>query len=140
MSWLGLDKHFLVFPISRNTILNVVAFVSAARGDEKESWSAVGDRSELAGHFTSFDPVVKRIVSLMPRHPSKWVLNDREPLEQWVFASGHVVLAGDAAHAVSNYCTCPHVHDLGSLTGTRRCSLTKVTLRCHRLGSRGSWC
>lgn len=46
-SWLGPDKHFLVFPISRNTLLNVVAFVSTeehALGGLKESWTATGRR------------------------------------------------------------------------------------------------
>ena len=36
----------------------------------------------------------------MDERPSKWILNDREPLEQWVWASGKVVLMGDAAHAM----------------------------------------
>ncbi|KAL1966217.1 hypothetical protein VTN77DRAFT_4769 [Rasamsonia byssochlamydoides] len=102
-SWLGPDKHFLVFPISKNTILNVVAFVSTDEkdlGELKESWSATGNRDDLARDFESFDQTVRRIISLMPEHPSKWVLNDREPLDQWVFAKGKVVLMGDAAHAM----------------------------------------
>ena len=36
----------------------------------------------------------------MDEKPSKWILNDREPLEQWVWANGKVVLMGDAAHAM----------------------------------------
>ena len=34
----------------------------------------------------------------MPSQPSKWILNDREPLQQWVH--GRFVLVGDAAHAM----------------------------------------
>lgn len=105
-SWLGPDKHFLVFPISRNTLLNIVAFVTtdeSALGGLKESWTATGHREDLARDFESFDGTVRRIISLMPENPSKWVLNDREPLDRWVFAGGKVVLMGDAAHAVSIY-------------------------------------
>lgn len=103
-SWLGPDKHFLVFPISQNKLLNIVAFVSTEEselGGLKESWTATGDRDELTKHYEDFDEPVRKIISLMPKNPSKWVLNDREPLDQWVFAKGKVVLLGDAAHAVS---------------------------------------
>lgn len=103
VSWLGLGKHFLVFPISRNRTLNIVAFVSTGEkelGGLKESWTATGDRDDLAKDFDGFESTVRKIISLMPQHPSKWVINDRDPLDQWVFASGKVVLMGDAAHAV----------------------------------------
>ena len=102
-SWLGPDKHFLVFPIARNELLNIVAFVSQ---DEcrlnglKESWTATGRREDLLQDYKDFDETVQRLITLMPEDPSKWVLNDREPLHQWVFAKGKVVLLGDAAHAM----------------------------------------
>jgi salicylate hydroxylase len=104
VSWLGNDKHFLVFPISKNQTLNIVAFVATEEeqlGGLKESWTATGNRDDVAKDFEDFEKTVRHIISLMPEHPSKWVLNDREPLPQWVFARGKVVLMGDAAHAVS---------------------------------------
>ncbi|EXJ67159.1 uncharacterized protein A1O5_09806 [Cladophialophora psammophila CBS 110553] len=103
VSWLGKDKHFLVFPISNNRILNIVAFVATEEeklGGLKESWTATGNKSDLAKDFADFDKTVLEIISHMPEHPSKWVLNDRKPLPQWVFAQGKVVLMGDAAHAM----------------------------------------
>jgi 2-polyprenyl-6-methoxyphenol hydroxylase-like FAD-dependent oxidoreductase len=110
VSWLGKDKHFLVFPISNNRTLNIVAFIATDEsnlGDLKESWTATGDRDSLAKDFEGFEPTVRKIISLMPQHPSKWVLNDREPLKKWVFAGGKLVLMGDAAHAVSIQCLVP---------------------------------
>ncbi|KAL6719527.1 hypothetical protein ACLMJK_003768 [Lecanora helva] len=103
ISWLGPGKHFFVFPISSNKTLNIVAFVSAPReslGDLRESWTSKGYRDECAKDFENFDEIVKQIISLMPGRPSKWLLNDREPLSQWAFAGGKVVLMGDAAHAM----------------------------------------
>ena len=102
-SWLGKDKHFLVFPISQNKTLNVVAFVSMNGedlGTLKESWSATGQLSEVIEHFADFDEPVQSIISLMSRTPSKWVLNDRNPIENWVFMNGKIALMGDAAHAM----------------------------------------
>jgi salicylate hydroxylase len=83
--------------------LNVVAFVSIrkeALGSLKESWSATGQRSEVVEHFAGFDEPVRKIISLLSQTPSKWVLNDRNPIKQWAFMNGKVVLMGDAAHAM----------------------------------------
>ena len=102
-SWLGKGRHLLVFPISRNKLLNVVAFVATDEtelGDLKESWTAVGDREEALRAYAHFEPAVRRIIELMPETPSKWLLNDREPLEEWVYMNGKVALLGDAAHAM----------------------------------------
>ena len=46
-NWLGAGKHFLVFPVRANELINYVGFVTS---DEplRESWSAVGDPAALA--------------------------------------------------------------------------------------------
>ena len=103
VSWLCKDKHFFVFPISQNRTVNIVAFVSTpvrTLGGLRESWTSTGERSQLAKDFEDFEETVKRVIGCMDEKPSKWILNDREPLEQWVWASGKVVLMGDAAHAM----------------------------------------
>ncbi|OTA02866.1 hypothetical-protein [Trichoderma parareesei] len=100
VSWLGPDKHFLAFPISRNTILNIVAFVYSDDDRTKESWTATGHRSEVQKEFEDFDATVRKTISFMNENPSKWILNDRELLDQWVYGNGKIVLMGDAAHAM----------------------------------------
>jgi salicylate hydroxylase len=102
ISWLGPDKHFLAFPISKNKLLNIVAFVYSDDERALESWTATGHRSEVQKEFESFDPTVRKTISFMNEFPSKWILNDRELLDQWVFGNGKIVLIGDAAHAVSH--------------------------------------
>jgi salicylate hydroxylase len=104
VSWVGKDKHLLVFPISDNKLLNVVAFVSVEEGelgDFQESWVAVGNKEEVVSSFQEFEPHARRILELMPERPSKWVVNEREPLEQWIYLNGKVALLGDSAHAMS---------------------------------------
>lgn len=103
VSWLGPDKHFLVFPVSQNNILNVAGFVTVDErdlGSLKESWTATGKREDVRKYFKGFEETVRKIIGEMPENPSKWVLNDRVALEQWVHADGKVVLMGDAAHAM----------------------------------------
>jgi salicylate hydroxylase len=103
ISWLAPNKHFLVFPISQNKTINVVAFVSKpldALDDLKESWTSSAPREDLAREFEGWDPVLGKLIDCMEPFPGKWRLNDRELLSQWSFMDGKVVLLGDAAHAM----------------------------------------
>ncbi|KAH8812507.1 hypothetical protein F5884DRAFT_669119 [Xylogone sp. PMI_703] len=103
VSWLGKDKHFLVFPISQNKTLNVVGFISKPLeelGDLRESWSSTAPREEIEAEYEGWDPTVLKIIKCMQPRPGKWLLNDRELLSQWVYFDGKLALLGDAAHAM----------------------------------------
>jgi salicylate hydroxylase len=103
VSWLAPGKHVLVYPISSNNILNVVLFVTTKREDldtTQESWTMAGDVDSIRRDFKEFDTPVQRIIELMDTNPSKWILYDRQPFKQWIFARGKVALLGDAAHAM----------------------------------------
>lgn len=106
VQWMARDRHFLVFPISQNKLLNVVGFVTKDEtqlGDLKESWSCTGDIEDMRKDFAGFEDTVQRVMDNLISVPSKWLLNDRDPLAQWVYEDGQVVLAGDAAHAMLPY-------------------------------------
>ena len=94
LMWLGDGKHFLVYPVRQGRKLNYVAFVPAS-DEMKESWSAPGDRDQLAREFEGWDP---RIGSLIDQVEStfQWGLYDREPRARW--SKGRLTLLGDAAH------------------------------------------
>ena len=103
VSWLAPNKHFLTFPVSKNRTLNIVAFVSVPEeelGNLKESWSSVCDRAELEREYEGWESTIVKTIELMNPRPAKWRLNDREPVDQWSYFGGKVVLAGDAAHAM----------------------------------------
>ena len=92
--WMGDGKHFMVFPVRRGELVNYVGFVPTS--DETiESWSAPGDRDELAASFTGWDP---RVTDLLAKVETCfwWGLYDRPPLPAWT--NGRLVLLGDAAH------------------------------------------
>jgi salicylate hydroxylase len=92
--WMGDGKHFMVFPVRGGELLNYVGFVPTAT-ETAESWSAVGDRDELAASFAGWDP---RITQLLEKVETCfwWGLYDRKPLGKWV--NGRLALLGDAAH------------------------------------------
>ncbi|GAB3761687.1 FAD-dependent monooxygenase [Ramlibacter monticola] len=92
--WMGDGKHFMVFPVRGGELLNYVGFVPTP-SQTAESWSAVGDRDELAASFAGWDP---RVTYLLEKVETCfwWGLNDRKPLGKWV--NGRLALLGDAAH------------------------------------------
>ena len=103
ISWMGKSRHFLIFPISANKELNIVAFVSKPESeveDTKESWTQVCAKEEVVKDFHGFDDYVQNIIKDMPDPSSKWRLNYREPLDQWSWMGGKVVMMGDAAHSM----------------------------------------
>lgn len=92
--WMGDGKHFMVFPVRRGELLNYVGFVPTT-SETVESWSAVGDRDELAASFADWDPRVSYLLDKVETC-FWWGLYDRKPLANWV--NGRLTLLGDAAH------------------------------------------
>ncbi|KAI7537015.1 hypothetical protein KC331_g11143 [Hortaea werneckii] len=103
VAWLAKHRHLLIFPIARNTQLNVVAFVTKAASevaDVKESWTTICNKQDVLSDFDGFDRPAQQVLNLLPDEPSKWKLNDREPLNKWHYMDGKVILLGDAANAM----------------------------------------
>lgn len=102
--WLGQHKHFFVYPISRGEELNIIAFVNKPQTEAdrvKESWTTTCERADVQEDFKEHEETVQMIIQLMHDKPSRWRINDREPLNTWHYMKGKVVLLGDAAHAMT---------------------------------------
>jgi salicylate hydroxylase len=94
--WMGDGKHFMAYPVRSGRLLNYVGFVPTSDATT-ESWSAIGDRDELAASFDGWDLRVVRLLEAVETC-FWWGLYDRRPLDSWT--KGRLVLLGDAAHAM----------------------------------------
>jgi salicylate hydroxylase len=103
LSWLAPNKHFLVFPVSQDKLLNIVGFVTKPESELdglKESWKSEAPREMLEREYEGWNGMVQKIIHALPPIVSQWRVNDRELLPQWCYMGGKVVLCGDAAHAM----------------------------------------
>ncbi|WP_445187278.1 FAD-dependent monooxygenase [Pseudonocardia sp. Cha107L01] len=114
--WLGPDKHFVAYPISGGRLMNVLGVVPST-GREKESWSAAGDRDDLAASFAGWDPAVVEMIK-NAEGVKLWALLSRAPLQRWT--AGPIAVLGDAAHPMLPHLAqgaCQAIEDAACLAG-----------------------
>ncbi|KAF2714269.1 FAD/NAD(P)-binding domain-containing protein [Pleomassaria siparia CBS 279.74] len=120
----GPNAHAVTFPVAGGTILNVVAFVTDpgewAAPDGKST--APATKSEATQAFSTFSPVVRRLMNLLPDQLDKWAVFDTRHHPVPSYVSDRLCLAGDAAHASS-----PH-HGAGAGCGIEDCLALAVLL------------
>jgi salicylate hydroxylase len=98
--WLGAGRSFLLYPVARGQLINMVAFVPTDT-DSEESWSAPGDLDALATEYAGWDKPVQDTIKALDE-TFRWGIYDRAPLPYW--STGRITLMGDAAHPMV-----PHV-------------------------------
>jgi salicylate hydroxylase len=98
--WLGSGRSFLLYPVARGQLINMVAFVPTDTESE-ESWSAPGDLKALAAEYAGWDKPVQDTINSLDE-TFRWGIYDRAPLPYW--STDRVTLMGDAAHPMV-----PHV-------------------------------
>lgn len=68
-----------------------------------ESWTALGNKSDMLTTFSDFPKRVQRLLAAVPEHQVlEWRLREHKPLPVWV--TGNIALLGDACHP-----TLPHL-------------------------------
>jgi salicylate hydroxylase len=98
--WLGSGRSFLLYPVARGRLINMVAFVPTDT-DSEESWSAPGELKALAAEYVGWDKPVQDTINALDE-TFRWGIYDRASLPYW--SNGRIALMGDAAHPMV-----PHV-------------------------------
>jgi 6-hydroxynicotinate 3-monooxygenase len=98
--WWGPDRHIVIYYVKPDR--SEIYFVTSQPepGFTVESWSAMGEVSELRKAFADFRPQVRKVLEACPS-VHKWALIDRDPLARW--CEGNVALLGDASHPMTPY-------------------------------------
>jgi salicylate hydroxylase len=92
--WLGPHRHFVHYPVSGGSQVNLVTANPA--GDwREESWTAPGEVADFQAEFEGWDEAVIALIAAA-RETRRYAFYSREPITKWV--SGRVALLGDAAH------------------------------------------
>lgn len=96
--WALPRRHMVHYPLQGWKTFNLVAtFVTdIANVGENEP----GNRDEILAAFEHLVPEARQVLEV-PKAWRRWVLADRDPIENWI--DGNVVLLGDAAHPTHQY-------------------------------------
>jgi salicylate hydroxylase len=96
--WMGRDAHLVHYPVARGSALNIVAIVREQW--EKQGWSAVGDRADIASRFKEWPEQARRLLAA-PISWQKFAVMKVDPHGAWTH--DRMALLGDAAHAMVPY-------------------------------------
>lgn len=96
--WAGPKCHMVHYPLQGWKTFNLVAtFVTDV---SNVGANEPGTREEVLDRFGHIVPRARRLLEV-PKSWRRWVLADRDPIENWV--DGRVALLGDAAHPTHQY-------------------------------------
>lgn len=99
---LGKDKHILTFPIRKGEQINIVAFCSNREDTVLPAdtpWTKPVDKAQMLSDFSDWSESCQTLLGLIEQ-PTIWALHEIEELSTYQSASGHVIVMGDAAHAM----------------------------------------
>ncbi|KAK1960806.1 FAD binding domain-containing protein [Colletotrichum sublineola] len=101
--WIGEDRHVMTYTIAAGQSFNMV--LSHRDHRDPLTWQTKTQTEilrEMRAEFQGWDPQLTKIIDLIDS-TIKWPLMAGTPLENWVAASGRLLILGDAAHAMLPY-------------------------------------
>ncbi|KJA14751.1 hypothetical protein HYPSUDRAFT_92215 [Hypholoma sublateritium FD-334 SS-4] len=101
MKYVGKLKHLITYPLPHNNIVNVLALVTDLSQEGTQYHgppTTYCDQEEVLSAFSGWEPEVQALLKCITK-PTKWALRSLVPLDR--YARGRVVIAGDAAHAMT---------------------------------------
>ncbi|KAF9044144.1 salicylate hydroxylase [Panaeolus papilionaceus] len=101
MMYLGKLKHVIAYPVSCDRYVNVVAFHTdpAKEGITYEGPTSINcTQEEVMNAFGGWEEEVRALLRCI-KQPTKWIIQALVPMDR--YAKGRVILAGDAAHAMT---------------------------------------
>jgi 2-polyprenyl-6-methoxyphenol hydroxylase-like FAD-dependent oxidoreductase len=97
--WYGADRRIIMYPTSKNTVLNFVVIHPEAESavDSDDTWGQQGNLEKMLHIFDGFDPCILKLLSKAdPQTVKIWKLLDMDVIPYWYHH--RLALLGDAAH------------------------------------------
>lgn len=109
--WIGPGRHTMTYAIggaqSPNRLFNLVLCHPETRPPDQWPSDMTELKEEVRATFTGWDERFKQILNQVLDHPNakivKWPISTITPLPTWTHRSGHMIVLGDAAHAMVPY-------------------------------------
>jgi len=100
MMYVGKLKHVVMYPVSQDRLINVVAISAdlSKEGTVYEGHYSTVSTQEVLSVFEGWDEEVQALLRCI-KQPTKWAIQTLNPLDR--YSSGRVIIAGDAAHAMA---------------------------------------
>lgn len=99
--WTAPGSYFISYPMTAGKDFNAV-LSHHTRDNHIVEDVEEADMDELRESFERYDPIVQKIIRLIPES-KRWPLLMTGPLESWSNKAKNVVLMGDAAHSMVNH-------------------------------------
>ncbi|KAH9940802.1 FAD/NAD(P)-binding domain-containing protein [Epithele typhae] len=101
--YMGKDSQITVYPVAFGSYISLTAYRSnyELEGSPpfEDPWTEDVAAADLMADYETWEPEVRSLIQgLQHAHVNKWAIHTTQPLPSMV--SGHVVLLGDAAHAM----------------------------------------
>ncbi|OJJ82587.1 uncharacterized protein ASPGLDRAFT_1496110 [Aspergillus glaucus CBS 516.65] len=98
--WVGPDCHAIYYPLRNNTMINIMLLIP---DDLPENVArAPGDIGQMRELFRDWDPLLQRLLALVPE-VQKWRLMNNTEMDSWCDEKGTIVFLGDACHPMLPY-------------------------------------
>ncbi|KAF4780220.1 FAD dependent oxidoreductase [Colletotrichum scovillei] len=98
--WIGPQGHGVSYTVKQGRMLNL-GLLSPDNLPEG-STKVVGDVEEMRGLFSSWDPLLRKLLDQV-ESVHKWKLCWIEPLDEWASKDGRFFMAGDCCHPMLPY-------------------------------------
>ncbi|PSK58622.1 Kynurenine 3-monooxygenase [Elsinoe australis] len=101
--WIGPGQHVMTYTIAAGKTFNLV--LSHKDSTDPSNWSSLSQKQTIESMreaFEKWDPRLIRVIDKI-ESAAKWPLMKVPTIRKWVSRSGHLVVLGDAAHAMLPY-------------------------------------
>ncbi|KAG9187026.1 salicylate hydroxylase [Alternaria panax] len=99
--WLGPDHHVIGYNMQQGKNYNLLMVIPDDHA--MIGYKAPASASDVRKAFAEWNPIVTKLLELIPEDLERWRLIDLRPVSDWIHPSNRLLVIGDAVHATLPY-------------------------------------